>query len=200
MFWTNNLFTRNGSLYCIVNQFAHIQRTTEGFVIKFLQWFFTAFRCWKLPVVFGISYGTWFKFMCAMEETKKTTVRLTRLSHFSTNNQRGTSTCAGLVAISLLRCYISSWKYTMTTVQLGLLSILSGLSEDLDYPKMVVSSLTSSKYWDIGKNHRNWIHLWPNNRLSQKQNEFIDVFTMVHQTSDRPVTSLGRVFWGVQIF
>jgi len=29
--------------------------------------------------------------------------------------------------------------------------ILSGLGKDPDEPKMVVSSLTSSKYWDIGK-------------------------------------------------
>jgi len=35
---------------------------------------------------------------------------------------------------------------------------------------MVVSSLTSSKYWDIGENHLNWTHLRHNSRLSQKQN------------------------------
>jgi len=49
---------------------------------------------------------------------------------------------------------------------------------------MVVSSLTSSKYWNIGENHLNWTHLWPNSRLLQKHNEFIDVFKMVHQTSN----------------
>jgi len=49
---------------------------------------------------------------------------------------------------------------------------------------MVVSSLMSSKFWDIGENHRNWTHLRPNRRLSQKQNEFVDAFTMVHHTSN----------------
>ena len=48
---------------------------------------------------------------------------------------------------------------------------------------MVVCNLTESKYWDIGENYLNWTHLRPNNILSQKQNEFIDAFTMVHQSS-----------------
>ena len=52
---------------------------------------------------------------------------------------------------------------------------------------MDVSSLTSSKYWDIGENHLNWTHLRPNSRLSQKQNEFTDAFTMVHEVSDRHI-------------
>jgi len=48
---------------------------------------------------------------------------------------------------------------------------------------MVVSSLTSSKYWDIGENYINWTHLRPNSRLSHKQNKFSDVFTMVQKTN-----------------
>ena len=51
------------------------------------------------------------------------------------------------------------------------------IGEDADYPKMVVSSLTSSKWWDIVENHLNRAHLRPNSRLSQKQIEFIAVFT-----------------------
>jgi len=57
---------------------------------------------------------------------------------------------------------------------------------------MVVSSLTSSKYWDNGENYLNWTRLWPNSRLSQKQNEFIKVFTMVHQTSNRHIQLVVR--------
>ena len=55
---------------------------------------------------------------------------------------------------------------------------------------MVVFSLTSSKFWDIGENHRNSTHLRPNSTLSQKQNEFIDAFTMVHQISDRRMQAI----------
>ena len=50
--------------------------------------------------------------------------------------------------------------------------------------RRLCSRLTSSKYWGIADNHLNWAHLRPNNRLSQKQSEFIDVFAMVHQTSN----------------
>jgi len=52
---------------------------------------------------------------------------------------------------------------------------------------MVVSSLTSSKYWDIGEICLNWAHFRPNSRLSQKQNEFIDVSAIVHQASNRHI-------------
>jgi len=38
---------------------------------------------------------------------------------------------------------------------------------------MVVFSLTLSKYWDIGKNHRNSTHLRPNSRLSQKKRNLL---------------------------
>jgi len=55
---------------------------------------------------------------------------------------------------------------------------------------MVVSSLTSSKYWDIGENYFNWRHLRPNSRLSLKQNVIIDVVTMVHQTSNRHIQAV----------
>ena len=57
---------------------------------------------------------------------------------------------------------------------------------------MAASSLMSSKYWDIGKNHLDW-HLWPNSRLSQKQKEFIDVFTTVHKTSNRHLQQLWLI-------
>ena len=66
-------------------------------------------------------------------------------------------------------------------------TILSGLGEDPEYPKMVVSNLTSSMYWDIGENYLSWTHLRPNSRLSQRQNEFIDVFTISHRTSNRHI-------------
>ena len=33
----------------------------------------------------------------------------------------------------------------------------------------------------------NWTHLRPNSRLSQKQNELTDIFTMVYQTSNRHI-------------
>jgi len=52
---------------------------------------------------------------------------------------------------------------------------------------MVVSSLTSSKYLDIGENYLNTTHLRPNSRLSPKKNEFSDVFTMVQKTSNRHI-------------
>ena len=52
---------------------------------------------------------------------------------------------------------------------------------------MVVSSLTSSEYCDIGENYSNWTHLQHNSRLSQKQNVFSAVFTMVQQTSNRHI-------------
>ena len=55
-----------------------------------------------------------------------------------------------------------------------------------------VSSLTSSKYSDIGENHFKWTHLRPNSRLSQKHNEFIDVFSMVHKTSNRHIQLVMR--------
>jgi len=55
---------------------------------------------------------------------------------------------------------------------------------------MVYSSLTSSKYWDIGKNNLKWAHLRPNSGLSQKQNEFIYGYTMVHQTGNRPIQAV----------
>ena len=45
-------------------------------------------------------------------------------------------------------------------------------------------------------------YLQPNSRLSQKQNEFIDLFTMVHQTSNRRIQAVmtnvklaGKKFW-----
>ena len=47
----------------------------------------------------------------------------------------------------------------------------------------MVFNLTASKYWDIGENYLNWIYLRLNSRLSQKQDEFIDAFTVVHQSS-----------------
>ena len=50
---------------------------------------------------------------------------------------------------------------------------------------MVVFSLTSSEFRDIGENHRNLTHLRPNSRLLRKKNEFINAFTMVHQISNR---------------
>ena len=34
------------------------------------------------------------------------------------------------------------------------------------------------------ENHLNWIHSRPNNGLSQNQNKFIDVFTLVHQNNN----------------
>jgi len=58
---------------------------------------------------------------------------------------------------------------------------------------MVLSSLTSSKYWDIGQNDLNWTHLRPNSRLSHKShklNEFCDVFTMVQKTSNRHIPAV----------
>jgi len=65
--------------------------------------------------------------------------------------------------------------------------ILSSLGEDADKPKMDVSSLTLSKYWDIGENYLNSTHLRHNSRLSQKQNEFVHVFTMVQPTNNNHV-------------
>jgi len=58
---------------------------------------------------------------------------------------------------------------------------------------MVVSNLTSSKYWDIGENCLNWTHLRPNSRLSQKQNASIDAFTMVHQSSHRHIQAVMNI-------
>jgi len=55
---------------------------------------------------------------------------------------------------------------------------------------MVVSSLTSSKYLDIGENYLNTTHLRPNSRLSHKKNEFSDVFTMVQKTSNRRIQAV----------
>ena len=55
---------------------------------------------------------------------------------------------------------------------------------------MVVSSLTSSKYWDLGENQWNWTHLWPNSKLSMKQNELIDVFTIAQLTSNRHIQAV----------
>jgi len=55
---------------------------------------------------------------------------------------------------------------------------------------MVVSSLTSSKYWGIGENYLNRTHLRPNRRLSQKQNQFSDVFTMVQKSSNRHIQAV----------
>jgi len=55
---------------------------------------------------------------------------------------------------------------------------------------MIVSSLTSSKCGDIGENHLNWMHLRPSSRPSQKHSEFIDIFTMVHQTSNRHIQAV----------
>jgi len=52
---------------------------------------------------------------------------------------------------------------------------------------MFFSSLTSSKCGDVGENYLHLTHLRLNSRLSQKQNEFIDGFTMVHQTSNRRI-------------
>ena len=49
---------------------------------------------------------------------------------------------------------------------------------------MFFSGLMSFQYWDISENHSTWTHLWHNSIFLQKQNEFIDVFTMVHQTSN----------------
>jgi len=60
------------------------------------------------------------------------------------------------------------------------LTISSGLDEDPDYPKTIVSSLTSSKCGNIGENHFNWAKLQPNSKIPPKLNKFIDVFTMVH--------------------
>jgi len=56
--------------------------------------------------------------------------------------------------------------------------------------KQAIYSLTSLKYWDISKNNLDWIHLRPNSRLSRKQKEFIDVFAMVHQTSNRHIQAV----------
>jgi len=55
---------------------------------------------------------------------------------------------------------------------------------------MVVSSLTSFRYWDIVENRLNWTRLRHNSRFSQEQNEFIDVFTMVYQTSNRHIQAV----------
>jgi len=55
---------------------------------------------------------------------------------------------------------------------------------------MVVTSLTSSEYWDTGENNLNWTDLRPNSQLLQKQNEWIDVFTMVYQTSNRYIQAI----------
>ena len=55
---------------------------------------------------------------------------------------------------------------------------------------MVATSLTSFRYWDIGENRLNWVHLRHNRRFSQKQNDFIDVFTMVHHISDRHIQAV----------
>jgi len=55
---------------------------------------------------------------------------------------------------------------------------------------MVVSGLTSSKYWDIGENCLSWTSLQLYSRLLQKQNEFIDVLTMIHQTSNRHIQTV----------
>jgi len=55
---------------------------------------------------------------------------------------------------------------------------------------MVVSSLTSFRYWDIGENRWNWEHLRHNNRFSQTQYEFTDVFAMVHQISNRHIQAV----------
>jgi len=48
----------------------------------------------------------------------------------------------------------------------------------------------SSKYCDIGENNLNWTHLRTNSRLSQKQNEIIDAFTMVNQSSYRHIQAV----------
>jgi len=58
---------------------------------------------------------------------------------------------------------------------------------------MVVSSQTSSMYCDTVENHLDWTHLRPNSRLSLKQKEFIDVFTMVHQTSTRHMQAVMNI-------
>jgi len=55
---------------------------------------------------------------------------------------------------------------------------------------MVATSLTSFRYWDIGENRLNWVHLRHNRRFSQKQNDFFDVFTMVHHISDRHIQAV----------
>jgi len=43
-----------------------------------------------------------------------------------------------------------------------------------------------------GENYLNRTHLRPNSRLSQKQNEFIKIYTMVHQTSNRHIQLVIR--------
>jgi len=53
---------------------------------------------------------------------------------------------------------------------------------------MFVSSLTSSKYWDIGENYFNWTHSRPNSRLSQKRNEFM--YWQWYQTSNRHIQAI----------
>jgi len=68
--------------------------------------------------------------------------------------------------------------------------ILSNLGEDPDQLQMFVSSLVSSTYWDIGENHLDWTHVWPNTKLLLKQNEFIDVNTMLYQTSHHHIQAV----------
>ena len=55
---------------------------------------------------------------------------------------------------------------------------------------MVISSLTSSKCWDIGENHLNWTHLRPNSRLSQNQNEFIYLQWYIRLATDLKLSSI----------
>jgi len=55
---------------------------------------------------------------------------------------------------------------------------------------MVVSSLTSSKYCNIGEKSLKLNTLTTQQQTLLKQNEFIDVFTMVHQTSNNYIQAV----------
>jgi len=46
------------------------------------------------------------------------------------------------------------------------------------------------RYWDIDENRLYWNHLRHNSSFSQKQNEFIDAFTMEHQISNRHIQAV----------
>jgi len=49
---------------------------------------------------------------------------------------------------------------------------------------MAVANLMPSMYSDVSEYHLNSTHLWPNTRLLQSRNQFIDGITMVHQISN----------------
>jgi len=86
---------------------------------------------------------------------------------------------------------------------------LFGSITGLDYTMKILERISitkisnpfnTTKYWDIGKNHLGWTHLRPTAccRLSQNQNEFIDVFTTVHKISN--LTAISRQLWSSSWF